>query len=192
MLYRPIEKVCLGARLVLPQTIWFTEDPPIYEGFSKGQLFSSYSGAIGISTVLPIATLSSEVRFRAPYDLVNPEDIIPSSSPAHNSRVGAGLGAEIPLFVKNALLRLGYSWDQYDTHTFAIRYDNDDPQAAWDANKVTVNQDRHLLAAGLALVSSSMSFDASYGYQFWKLNTDRNLNENDHIQRLFVSMSIRF
>jgi antibiotic biosynthesis monooxygenase (ABM) superfamily enzyme len=102
------------------------------------------------------------------------------------------LGAEIPLFVKNALLRLGYSWDQYDTHTFAIRYDNDDPQAAWDANKVTVNQDRHLLAAGLALVSSSMSFDASYGYQFWKLNTDRNLNENDHIQRLFVSMSIRF
>ena len=28
LLYSPIEKIRLGARLVLPQTIWFTEDPP--------------------------------------------------------------------------------------------------------------------------------------------------------------------
>ena len=140
LLYSPIEKVRIGARLVLPQTIWFNEDPPIDAGFTKGRLFSSYSGAIGISTVLPLATLSSEFRFRAPYDYANPQDIIPSSSPAHYSRVGAGLGAEIPLFVKNALLRLGYSWDQYDTHTFAIQYDNDTSQAVWGTDGVATNQ----------------------------------------------------
>jgi long-subunit fatty acid transport protein len=192
LLYSPIEKIRLGARLVLPQTIWFTEDPPIYEGFSKGQLFSSYSGAIGISTVLPIATLSSEVRFRAPYDYVNPEDVIPSTSPAHSSRVGAGLGAEIPLFIKNALVRLGYSWDQYDTHPFAIQYDGDTSQAVWESDGVTVNQDRNLLTAGLAYVSSGISIEASYGYQFWKLNTNGTLSENDHIQRFLVSLSTRF
>jgi long-subunit fatty acid transport protein len=192
LLYSPIEKIRLGARLVLPQTIWFTEDPPIYEGFSKGQLFSSYSGAIGISTVLPIATLSSEVRFRAPYDYVNPEDVIPSNSPAHNSRVGAGLGAEIPLFIKNALVRVGYSWDQYDTHPFAIQYDGDTSQAVWESDGVTVNQDRNLLTAGLAYVSSGISIEASYGYQFWKLNTNGTLSESDHIQRFLVSLSTRF
>jgi long-subunit fatty acid transport protein len=192
LLYSPIEKIRLGARLVLPQTIWFTEDPPIYEGFSKGQLFSSYSGAIGISTVLPIATLSSEVRFRAPYDYVNPEDVIPSTSPAHSSRVGAGLGAEIPLFIKNALVRLGYSWDQYDTHPFAIQYDGDTSQAVWESDGVTVNQDRNLLTAGLAYVSSGISIEASYGYQFWKLNTNGTLSESDHIQRFLVSLSTRF
>lgn len=192
LLYSPIEKIRLGARLVLPQTIWFTEDPPIYEGFSKGQLFSSYSGAIGISTVLPIATLSSEVRFRAPYDYVNPEDVIPSTSPAHSSRVGAGLGAEIPLFIKNALVRVGYSWDQYDTHPFAIQYDGDTSQAVWESDGVTVNQDRNLLTAGLAYVSSGISIEASYGYQFWKLNTNGTLSESDHIQRFLVSLSTRF
>jgi hypothetical protein len=192
LLYSPIEKVRIGARLVLPQTIWFNEDPPIDSGFTKGRLFSSYSGAIGISTILPLATLSSEFRFRAPYDYANPQDIIPSSSPAHYSRVGAGLGAEIPLFVKNTLLRLGYSWDQYDTHTFAIQYDNDTSQAVWGTNGATVNQDRQLLTAGLAFVSSGTSLEISYGYQFWKLNTNGALNEDDHIQRLVVSLSNRF
>ena len=192
LLYSPIEKVRIGARLALPQTIWFNEDPPIDAGFTKGRLFSSYSGAIGISTVLPLATLSSEFRFRAPYDYANPQDIIPSSSPAHYSRVGAGLGAEIPLFVKNALLRLGYSWDQYDTHTFAIQYDNDTSQAVWGTDGVATNQDRQLLTAGLAFVSSGTSLEISYGYQFWKLNTNGVLNEDDHIQRLVVSLSNRF
>jgi hypothetical protein len=192
LLYSPIEKVRIGARLVLPQTIWFNEDPPIDPGFTKGRLFSSYSGAIGISTVLPLATLSSEFRFRAPYDYANPQDIIPSSSPAHYSRVGAGLGAEIPLFVKNALLRLGYSWDQYDTHTFAIQYDNDTSQAVWGTDGAAVNRDRQLLTAGLAFVSSGTSVEISYGYQFWRLNTNGALNEDDHIERLVVSLSNRF
>jgi hypothetical protein len=192
LLYSPIEKLRLGARLVLPQTIWFTEDPAIYDGFSKGQLFSSYSGAVGISGVLPFATISSEFRFRAPYDFVNPDDVIPTSSPAAHTRVGAGLGAEAPLFIKNALLRLGYSWDQYDTHTFAIKYDNDNPQLVWETNGVTVNQDRNLITGGLALVSSGMSIEASYGYQFWKLNTNGTLNESNHLQRFLVSMSTRF
>ncbi len=192
LLYLLTEKVRLGARLVLPQTIWFTEDPPIDEGFSQGRLFSSYSGAVGISTVLPMATLSSEFRFRAPYDYVDPEDVIPSNSPAHYSRVGAGLGAEIPLFIKNALVRLGYSWDQFDTHPFAIKYDNDTSQAEWGTDGVTANQDRHLLTAGLAYVSSGFSIEASYGYQFWKLNTNGTLNEDNHSQRLLVSWSTRF
>ena len=192
LLYSPTQKVRIGARLVLPQTIWFNEDPPIDSGFTKGRLFSSYSGAIGVSTILPFATLSSEFRFRAPYDYANPQDIIPSNSPAHYSRVGAGLGAEIPLFVKNALLRLGYSWDQYDTHTFAIQYDNDTSQAVWGTDGVAINQDRQLLTAGLAFVSSGTSIEISYGYQFWKLNTNGVLNEDDHIQRLVVSLSNRF
>ena len=194
-----LNKVRFGARLVLPQTIWFnesfTETHPVapsqdYDATYQGQLFSPLNGALGVSTVLPFGTISSEFRFRAPYDAMNPEDSIPSNSPAHHSSVGAGLGVEIPLGNSKTLFRGGYSWDQYDTHLFTLQYDNEKP--GWSTEGLTVARDRQLITTGLAYVSSSWSLEGSYGYQFWKLNTNGLLDENNSLQRVLVSFSVRF
>jgi hypothetical protein len=194
-----LNKVRFGARLVLPQTIWFSESytetypsAPLweYDTTRQGQLFSPINGALGVSAALPFGTVSSELRFRAPYDAMNPEDSIPSYSAAHHSSVGAGLGVEIPLGNSNTLFRGGYSWDQYDTHLFALQYDNENP--GWSTEGLTVARDRQLITAGLAYVAKSWSLEGSYGYQFWKLDTKSLLIENNKLQRVLVSFSVRF
>jgi hypothetical protein len=194
-----LNKVRFGARIVLPQTIWFNESytetypsAPLWEFDTTrhGQLFSPINGALGVSAVVPFGTISSEFRFRAPYDAVNPDDSIPSNSPAHHSSVGAGLGVEIPLGKSNTLFRGGYSWDQYDTHPFALQYDNENP--GWGTQGLAATSDRQLITAGLAYVSGSWSLEGSYGYQFWKLNTNGLLDENNSLQRVLVSFSVRF
>jgi hypothetical protein len=194
-----MNKFRFGARLVLPQTIWFSESytetypsAPLweYDTTRQGQLFSPINGALGVSAVVPFGTVSSEFRFRAPYDAMNPEDSIPSNSAAHHSSVGAGLGVEIPLGNSKTLFRGGYSWDQYDTHLFALQYDNENP--GWSTEGLTVARDRQLITAGLAYVAKSVSIEGSYGYQFWKLDTKNLLIENNNLQRFLVSFSVRY
>lgn len=198
MLYS-VNKVNIGARLVLPQTIWFSESyaetypsAPLweYDTTRQGRLFSPIKGALGASTSLPFGTISTEVRFRAPYDLANPEDSIPSYSAAHHSSAGVGLGIEIPLGNSKTLFRGGYSWDQYDTHLFTLQYDNGKP--GWSTEGLAVARDRQLMTGGLAYVATSWSLEGSYGYQFWKLATNSLLIENNRLQRVLVSFSIRY
>ena len=202
----PNQKIRLGMRITLPQTIWYDENYTL--GNSKGQLYSSFSGAIGAAATLPFMTISTELRCRAPYDYLAPEDAIPTSSPAGSTKMGAGAGFEIPLFNSNILVRLGYSWDQYDIYQFAMKYDNEvtganssTDNSGWrstDTYGVTysVVKDRQQFSGGLAYVGSGMSIEASYGYQFWQLNAN-DINNNmrtdkDQLQRFLVSMSFRY
>ena len=195
----PNKKVRLGARLVIPQTLWFDESST-FSGAYKGQLNSSFSGAIGVAGVLPFMTLSSEVRLRAPYDFINPDEAIPATSPAHDLKAGAGLGAEIPLSTSNFLLRLGFSWDQYDLYEFAMKYDNEPTGidtvgdlTGWSTSGYGVTKDRKLFTAGVAYVLSNVSFEASYGYQSWGLSVFNGIrDDSDHLQRFLISMSLRF
>jgi len=195
----PNNKVRFGARLVLPQTIWFDETSS-FSGDYKGQLFSSFNGAVGVAGVLPFITLSSELRFRAPYDYLSPEEAIPPISPAHSTMMGAGAGAEIPLFKSNFLLRLGYSWDQYDLYQFAMKYDGEvtgrdykGDNVGWGTYGTSVVKNKNLISGGLAYVTGSMSLEASYGYQSWQLTVfDGNRNDKDNLQRFLVSMSFRY
>jgi hypothetical protein len=73
---------------------------------------------------------------------------------------------------------------------FTLQYDNENP--GWSTEGLTVARDRQLITAGLAYVSSSWSLEGSYGYQFWKLNTNGLLDENNSLQRVLVSFSVRF
>jgi long-subunit fatty acid transport protein len=195
----PGNLVRFGARLVLPQTIWFDESSS-FSGDYKGQLYSSFNGAIGVAGNLPFMTLSTEFRFRAPYDYMSPDEAIPTNSPAHQLKVGAGIGAEIPLFKSNFLARLGYSWDQYDLYQFAMKYDGEatgseyfQDQTGWGAAGYSVVNDKQLFTAGLAYVSGNVSIEAAYANQSWKLTAFNGVrNDNDRLQRVLVSLSIRY
>jgi hypothetical protein len=195
----PKSNVRIGARLVLPQTIGFVETSS-YSGEWHGTLRSSFSGAFGVAATLPFMTLASEIRFRAPYDMIFPEKSLPESSPAHYFKNGAGIGGEIPLSSSNILLRFGYSYDEYDPYQFAMKYDGEEYGAgpnspAWGTDGVTVDDNRQAITLGCAYIVSDFSFDLSYGYQFWGITTTTTSStrpESDRLQRILVSMATRF
>lgn len=202
LLYNISKNLNLGLRFVFPQTVWFSEDvtetypntpnaadysPPS----SSGKIFSSYSGALGVSGVFPFLTFSTELRVRAPYTFVNPTEMIPDSSLASRTILGAGLGVEVPVIKGSTLLRLGYSWDQYDTHPFARQYD-DEPAVNWGTDGVNPAGDQHLGTIGLAFLMKSACLEISYGYTYWKLRTWDYLNETHSQHRILTSLSFRF
>jgi hypothetical protein len=199
LMYTPNSDLRFGLRLVLPQTIWFDESANetyphsnLYEasGSWKGELNSSYSGAIGVAYAFRFMTLSSEVRFRAPYDFVFPNEVIPDNCIAHRTNMGAGLGAEAPLWSTKMILRAGYSWDQYDPYSFVKKYDGE--SIDWSGNGLNVDEDRNLVTAGLAYITSSWCIEGGYGCQFWKVNTDNILKEEHVLHRFLLSFSFRY
>jgi len=81
LLYSFLQRYSIGVRLVVPQTIWFTENQSWnfqyspdtnYSDSYTGKLFSSFSGAIGGAAKFPFLTVSAEVRARAPYSMQDP------------------------------------------------------------------------------------------------------------------------
>jgi hypothetical protein len=207
LLYNFSKHFNIGLRFVLPQTIWFTQDisetnPNTDFGeydypTANGKIFSSYSGAIGFSGTFPFMTFSTEFRARSPYTLAYPSENIPSSSLAAKTIFGAGVGVEAPVFVSTVLLRAGYSWDQYDTHLFALQYD--DPQLNyppgqpnWDSQGEAPVGDEHLITVGIAYIMKNACLEISYGYNFWQLETNDQLTEAHTQNRVMTSLSFRF
>jgi hypothetical protein len=200
LMYTPNEDLKLGFRLVLPQTIWFDESlDETYPHSSNtivsyswnGTLKSSYSGAFGASYAFKYFTLSSELRFRAPYDFIFPDEEIPSGSIAHRTNLGGGLGAELPLGKTNMLLRGGYSYDQYDPYLFVKKYD-DESSVDWSTDGFNIDSDRNLVTAGLAYVANSWCIEGGYGCQFWKVNTNETLKEKHVLHRFMMAFSLRY
>jgi hypothetical protein len=203
MFYSPFEMLRFGMRLSLPQHIWFTEDYsefypntdslPYSDSFS-GQLLSSYSGAMGVAVRLPYLTVSSEIRARAPYDVVYADEQIPSSSPAAHVRMGLGLGVEAPVSTTKLVVRGGYSWDQYDPFLFVRKYDGE--SISWSTDGLTAKKNRNLLSAGLAYVDDKWSIEGAYGYQTWTPATQREnvplLTENYALNRFTLSFSVHY
>ncbi|MCU0609428.1 MAG: hypothetical protein MUF22_06665, partial [Chitinispirillaceae bacterium] len=154
----PKSGIRIGGRLVLPQTIGYVEQST-YSGEWHGTLYSSFSGALGVAATLPFMIVTSEIRFRAPYDIIFPEESIPSGSPAHYFKNGAGIGGEIPLSKSNLLLRFGYSYDEYDPYRFAMRYDGEPVGfkaggAAWGTDGVTEGHQFQMRRLTLFVASS--------------------------------------
>jgi hypothetical protein len=202
LLYNFAKNFNIGLRFVLPQTVWFTEDatesyphtpgePDYTYPQRNGKIFSSYSGALGVSGAFSFLTLATEFRARAPYSLAYPAEMIPDQSLAGKTLVGAGLGLEVPLAKGNTLLRAGYSWDQYDTHPFARKYD-DMPDVNWDPHGEIPVGDRQSLTGGVAFIMKNACLEISYGYSFWKLRTQDVLTETYSQNRLLTSLSFRF
>jgi hypothetical protein len=203
LFYLPTEMIRIGMRLSLPQTIWFdenfSEDYPksasqTYSANPTGQLYSSYSGAMGVAVRMPFLTVSTELRARAPYDIAYPDWKIPSSSAAAHVKMGAGLGLEAPIFTSKWVARCGYSWDQYDPYAFVRKYDHE--PMSWDMFGLSSKQDRNLLTGGIAYVDKNWCIEGAYGYQLWKLDTqwDSNivLKENRNMNRFTLSFSIHY
>ncbi len=199
LLYSFLERYRIGLRLVVPQTVWFTENvadnfsyspDSNYSFQSHGKLFSSYSGAIGGAATFPFFTVSAEVRARAPYSIVNPSFNIPDTSLASQTLFGAGLGIEAPLGVSWILLRAGFSWDQFDTHLFVKQYDGEDP--GWDPQGLSPAQDRLQGTVGMGFILHTVMLEWAYGYDTWELRTNDLLSETHVQQRILASMSVHF
>jgi hypothetical protein len=203
LLYNFLKNFNLGLRFVFPQTIWFTEDmtetnsqsPNLGEyayPAAQGRLFSSYSGAIGLSGVFQRVTFSTEFRARAPYSFAYPSENIPEGSGAAKTLVGAGLGLEGQVIKNAMLLRAGYSWDQYDTHVFASQYDDPKDKPNWDPNGEAPVGDQHLATIGTAFLMKNTCLEFTYGYNFWKLETSDVLTQTHTQNRFMTSLSFRF
>jgi hypothetical protein len=199
VLYPPASILRFGMRFTLPQQLWFTDDfsenypgttTSSYSSNATGQLLSSYSGAMGVAVKLPFLTASSEVRARAPYDLVYPDEQIPKSSPASHAKFGAGIGLEAPVPMSKLAVRCGYSWDQYDPFLFVSKYDEETTD--WTTGGLTAKNDRNLFTAGLAYVENSWCIEGAFGHQTWKLDTKGTLTEDHILNRVTLSLSLHF
>ena len=190
MMYKT-ELVSAGLRVTLPQIIRFNEKITGYREAFEGKLYSSYSGAAGISVTLPFLTLTTEGRFTLPYNYVFPSEDIPSSSQAGSFKIGAGAGVEFPLVVAPMLLRVGYSYDELDLHKYIVRYD-DEPTFDWTDAGVVVDRNRNQITGGIGFFSSNVSFDVTYGVSFWSLITNTTLKQDYVQQRVMASFAFRY
>jgi long-subunit fatty acid transport protein len=200
LLYSLKERLRIGGRLELPQRVRFSEtgtrehphlpSQPDYSWDVNGTLVSSYRGALGVSVALPFATVSGEVRGRAPYSMVYPNERFASTSSARHFRTGLGAGVEAPLFVEQLLLRAGYSWDEYDMHAFAVTYDGEETD--WEDYGIEADRNRHLVTAGAGYLAGNFCFDLAYAVEVWGLSVREALDEEHVFQRLSFSLSLRY
>ncbi len=202
-----------GLRFTFPQVIRFTEKDndkyivsspdinPQYSEYSdkyKGKMYSSYSGAAGVSLSLPLLTISAEGRAVFPFGFMFPSEDIPGSSQANYFKVGGGLGLELPVPKMPILIRAGYSIDEVDFHRFISKYNNED--IIWNDDNFIVDQDRHQMSTGIVFFSSNVSLDIAYSYSMWKIvqkvNHDGvfagNLYQDYSQHKLMASLSFRY
>lgn len=200
LLYSILERYRVGLRVVAPQVVYFTEELTTRSPQTattvdawpeaEGRLVSSYRGALGASARLSFGTLMGEVRARAPYPALYPNERFPSGSPAKHTRFGAGAGLEVPV-ADMLLLKAGYSWDQYDPFIFALKYEGE-PSPVWDTDGTSADKDRHLITGGLSWLWSQLRLDIAYGYQMWSLNTRGVLQEDHNTHRVSFALSVRY
>ncbi|MBN1307552.1 MAG: hypothetical protein JXA18_06525, partial [Chitinispirillaceae bacterium] len=167
-----------GMRLVAPRVIRHVDyldgiyDNSPIDATDRWNMYSSYRGAVGVSALLPFVTLTAELRSTAPYDFLFPLEKIHSQ--AGDYKYGGGVGAEVPLVVLPVIFRAGYSYDHLDLHPFIYdfvsRPDNT-RDFDWSDGGMEVIRNLHRLSAGLGYTTASMSFDLSYGFSTYGIET---------------------
>jgi hypothetical protein len=187
MLYSIAGRMAVGLRIVPPTVVFFDEDHS-YSGYaSKGRLEGTYSGAVGFSYVFPFMKATAEMRARSPHP-----DAREGTDLAY-WRGGAGVGAEIPLFVTTFLLRAGYSYNQYDQFPLYVRYRDESDSGEQADSPVDLAYGVHTASAGFAyLAPGGVSFELSYAGWFWKTDTWGTLVERHALHRLLASVSVRY
>jgi hypothetical protein len=103
-----------------------------------------------------------------------------------------GIGAESPLLAKSLVLRLGYSWDEFDQNLFTSLPDGEDRSAVWDNGGTSADRNSHLIAGGIGCIVRNVRFDLAYGYEFWKLTTNQTLSSTQGVHRVDFSVAARF
>jgi hypothetical protein len=185
LMYSLEGKANAGLRFVFPQRIHLTNNyndkyyntkyymdnygAESFHGQYDGEMYTSYSGALGFSVNLPFMIVSTEARATLPFSWVFPIGEIPENSQANYTKLGGGVGLEIPVIRTPLLIRLGYSYDELDLHQFAIQYTGDDID--WSDDGVSVDKNRQSFNAGIGIVTQNLTFDLSYGFQTWGIET---------------------
>ena len=180
-----------GMRIIAPQIMRLKEEfnsDPIDDVYT---MYSSWEGAVGISATLPFITISTELRGVLPYGFLFPEEDIPESSQAGHTKVGGGVGIEVPLLIVPLIFRTGYSLDELDLHKYMYLFEND-REFNWSDGGVTVDRNRHQVSAGLGYTTASMSFDLAYGFSTWGIISNTYLHETFFVHRVLASFAIRF
>lgn len=161
-LYKFSSILSVGARLEIPQFIRYEENRRYSDGYRetvKGKLRSSFRGAAGAAATLPFGTVSADLHFRSP----NPD--VDEGNLAY-WKLGGGIGVEVPLQPISTILRMGYTWEEYDLHQYAEYIDG-----VLQSNNYTEdgNGGINRLSAGVTFVlSKSVTLDAAYQYMFYK------------------------
>ena len=169
------DKFSAGARVTMPQVIVLNDEelytdsmlPKTFVYRSSVRMYSSYSGALGVSYAFPFFTITAEARGTLPFDYRFPQEDIPDNSQAKFFKIGGGAGIEVPLVVKPLLFRAGYSYDEIDLHPYVMKfYDEDSKQNYfdWSDDRTRADRNKHQVTAGIGLLSSSVSFDIGYGF----------------------------
>jgi hypothetical protein len=164
-LYQVNSRLSAGARFELPQSIKYevkTVSPDTAEEAS-GTLKSSFSGALGIATMLSFATISADVTFRSPNPDVDEGDLA-------YWKIGAGAGLEVPFQAINAMLRAGYSWKELDSYPYAD-YINNTLQVDKSVQTNVVDNVQMITCGITFILSKSITFDAAYAYSHYSTET---------------------
>lgn len=205
-----------GMRFAFPQVLKLTESahekmvvessysPPkssTYTDKYDGKMYSSYSGAAGISLTLPFMTFSAEGRATLPYTFAFPSEDIPVNSQASNYKIGAGVGVEFPISGLPMVLRAGYSYDEVDYHKYLIKYDGED-DFIWDDDNYYTDRNKHLITAGAGFFSSYLSCNISYSFSTYKIkhqinlvqgeDTMEDLSQDYRSHKLMISLALRY
>ncbi len=120
-MYRPIERISIGARFDLPQYIRMKLDYEFVDSTYMSVLDQQsgvytikrpFSGAGGAAFVLPFGTLAVQGTFRAPFFEAA------ENSPQSYFRLGGSAGLEVPVPYIPVILRAGYKWQQFDWYPY--------------------------------------------------------------------------
>lgn len=195
IMYQFNDMLAMGLRVVAPRHARFSstveERYPLlpidsmqsYE--DPGSLSTTWEGALGVSLKLPWLVLSPEASFRAP----NPRDT--TTTDAAYWKIGAGIGAEVPLGKSGLLVRLGYRFDEYDDKPYSVEYDYDEVAVEQEPVK-EVTRDQHAFSGGLAYVTrGALCFELGYSYRMWAYSYGA-LDQAFASHQVMLSVALRY
>ncbi|MBD3321772.1 MAG: hypothetical protein GF350_11810 [Chitinivibrionales bacterium] len=201
LLYRPLENLRIGLRVAAPRVANFDESVKsfipdkdgrvAFDYDTSGALHSSLEGALGGAYTINPVTVAVDLRGRVPYQVLRPNDEIPDNSSASTVKFGAGGGIELPLVIEPLKIRAGYAFDEYDSHRFAVQYEDDDTPD-WRAAPATADPDINSIGVGISFDAAEFGVDAGYNVRFWKLITSGNVEEMHVLHDGAISLQWRF
>ena len=190
LMYTPFDWLSAGARIAVPGIIAFVEKTKEYAGDSVctvrqyGKLKTSCSGATGLSLLLPVGTVSGEVRFRAPYRGIS--DGTALSEWFTGSAIGFEMGPpEGPLN-----LRAGFSLDAFDPEAFHVTYNLPENGPTTLTGETTTGWKRTISAGVGCLIAPDVSMNFAYTYSKWSLRQINGLLEKPVVQRVVLELTM--
>jgi hypothetical protein len=199
LMFAPGERLKIGIRLQMPQTIGIVQDFSYRDRFytdyvdnypnERGTLTTNFNGAIGAAYKLPFMLISTEATARAPYADAE------SGSQRSMWKPGISGGIEVPLTFISTVLRAGYSWKELDLYPYKLEWEAEPFLYEPDYR---IDQNRQMFTGGFAiLIKDYATIEAAYAYSMWKYavvdpDWQNSISESHASHRFQVSFSLRY